>query len=386
MFRHGHRCDDGVMPKRTPTPTSTPFGIAACSLAITPGRELQLLPAGSFRGRDGRPFDAPGWFIDGALAQRLIAAADARGTPYVLDYEHQTLLAKDNGQPAPAAGWFKQLEWRDGVGLFAVDVEWTDRAAGMIAADEYRYISPVIGYDKPTGAVTSLYMAAATNNPAIDGMSEVLLEAAALHFSLSQPTPLPEEVSMNIEELLEQLRWMLNLPVGAPAEDIKAHLQKLIDQIKTDNPTATAAASFDLIGHLARQCEQVASLSAATPDPAKFVPVATMTALQGQVAALSAELNEGRVDKAVKDALAAGKLLPAQEPWAREFGTKDFAALSAYLGSAPPIAILSGMQSNTVTPPKGGTAALTANQKDLCRMTGVSEEDFLKTLQSDTAS
>jgi phage I-like protein len=374
------------MPQPTPPTTATPFGIAACSLVITPGKELQLLPAGSFKARDGRPFDAPGWFIDGALAQRLIAAADARRNQYVLDYDHQTLLAKKNGQPAPAAGWFKKLEWRDGVGLFAVDVDWTERAAAMIAAKEYRFISPVIGYDKATGAVTSLYMAAITNNPAIDGMSEVLLAAAALHFSLSQPTPLSEEVSMNIEELLEQLRWMLNLPVGAPAEDVQAHLQKLIDQIKKDEPAATAAASFDLAGHLTQRREQIVSLSAATPDPAKFVPVETMTALQGQVAALSSELNEGRVDKAVKDALAGGKLLPAQEPWAREFGKKDFAALSAYLESAPPIAILSGMQSGKVDLQSDGTAALTANQKDLCRMMGVSEEDFLKTLKADTAA
>jgi phage I-like protein len=374
------------MPKATsPTPVK-PFGIAACSLVVTPGNELQLLPAGAFTGRDGRPFDAPGWMIDGQLAQQLITAAEARGNPYLIDYDHQTLLAKDNGQPAPAAGWFKKLEWREGVGLFAVDVEWTDRAAGMIAAKEYRFVSPVIGYDKTTGAVTSIYMAAIVNNPAIDGMSEVLLAAAALHFSLSQPTPLSEEVSMNIEELLEQLRWMLNLPVGSPPEDIKAHLQKLIDQIKADEPTAVAAASFDLVGYLARQREQVASLSAATPDPAKFVPIATMTALQGQIAALSTQLNDDRVDKAINDALDAKKLLPAQEDWAREFGKKDFAALSAYLDSAPPIGILAGMQSGKVDlPAGGGTAALSANQKDLCRMMGVPEEEFAKTLQAEAA-
>jgi phage I-like protein len=373
------------MSKATPSTTAQPFGIAACSLVVTPGNELQLLPAGAFKGRDGRPFDAPGWVIDAQLAQRLIAAADARGTPYVIDYDHQTLLAKENGQPAPAAGWFKKLEWREGVGLFAVDVKWNDRAAAMIAAREYLYISPVIGYDKTTGAVTALYMAAIVNNPAIDGMGAILLAAAALHFSLSQPTPLSEEVSMNIEELLEQLRWLLNLPVGSPAEDIKAHLQKLVDQIKTDEPTAVAAASFDLVAHLTRQREQVASLSAATPDPAKFVPIETMAALQGQVAALSSQLNDGRVDEAVKIALGAGKLLPAQEQWARDFGKKDFAALSAYLDNAPPIGILTGMQSGKTEIPPAGTASLSASQKDLCRMTGVSEADFLKTLQAEAA-
>jgi phage I-like protein len=373
------------MPKAIQPPTLKPFGIAACSLAIAPGKELQLLPAGAFKARDGRPFDAPGWLTDATIAQQLIAAADARGTPFVIDYDHQTLLAKENGKPAPAAGWFKKLEWREGLGLFALDVEWTESAAAAIAAKEFRYISPVIGYDKTTGAVTALYMAAITNNPAIDGMSEILLAAAALHFSLSQPTPLSEEVSMNIEELLEQLRWLLNLPVGSPAEDIKAHLVKLIDQIKTDEPTAVAAASFDLVGYLAKQRTQITALSAETPDPAKYVPIETMSALQGQVAALSSQLNDGRVDEAVKAALAAGKLLPAQEQWARDFGKKDFAALSAYLDNAPPIGILTGMQSGKVEVPPAGTVALSASQKDLCRMTGVSEADFLKTLQAEAA-
>jgi phage I-like protein len=82
-----------------------------------------------------------------ARSRHLIAAADARQTPYVIDYEHQTLRSAKNGLPAPASGWFKKLEWREGVGLFAVDVEWTDAAAAAIDAGEYRFISPVFLYD-----------------------------------------------------------------------------------------------------------------------------------------------------------------------------------------------------------------------------------------------
>jgi len=369
------------MSKRsTSSATAQPFGIAACALAITAGRELQLLPAGNFKARDGRPFDAPGWHVDAALAQQLINAANARGTPYVVDYEHQTLLAKENGQPAPAAGWFRQMEWREGVGLFAVDVEWTDRAAGMIAANEYRFISPVIGYDKATGAVTSLYMAAITNNPAIDGMSEVLLTAAALHFEFSPPTQLTEDSTM--EELLEQLRWLLNLPVGATADDIAAHLQKLIDQLKAANPEASAAASFDLVAHLAAQDQAVADLSGATPDPAKYVPIEVMNEMRTQLASLTTTATENRVEETVQAALLAHKLFPAQVAWARDYGNKDFAGLTAYLAGAAPIAALSGMQSKTTPPRETGTAALTDAQKNLCRLMGVSEGDYLKTLQA----
>jgi phage I-like protein len=358
--------------------------LAACSIALTTGNELQLLPAGEFRGRDGRPFDAPRWYVDAALAQVLIAAADTRETPYVTDYEHQTLLARQNGQPAPAAGWFKKLEWRDGVGLFATDVEWTPRAQDMIAAGEYKYISPVILYDKTTGNVTALLMAAITNNPAIDGMEQLLLDAAVLHFSLPlSPTSLTQENPM--DELLEQLRWLLNLPVGSTATDIHAQLLKLCDTVKEGMPEATAAASFDLTAHLVAQRTTIASLSAATPDPAKFVAIDVMQGLQTRVAQLTADLNNSRLDGLVKVALDAGKLLPSQEAWAREWGGKDFVALSAYIDNAPALALLNGTQTGGNAPNANAPAALTANQAALCAAMGVSQDEFRKTLQTEQA-
>lgn len=371
-----------------PTPLCTPpkltsdsLAVAPCTMVLDAGPELQLLPAGIFRGRDGRPHDAPYWKVDAALAEPMIAAAAARRTPYVIDYEHQTLLVKDNGQPAPASGWYSRLEWRES-GLFAVDVEWTAKAKAMIEAKEYRFISPVIGYNKATGAVTAIYMAALTNTPNIDGMNEVL-SAAALHFLFSQPTPLTEDPTMNIEELLEQLRWLLNLPVGATADDVKAHLQKLIDQIKKDEPTATAAASFNLAAYLIKQRDQIAALSSGTPDPTKFVPIEAYQQLQTHTAQLSAQVNTGRVDEIVSAALASGKLVPAMEPWARALGNKDFAALSAFVEKAPAIVTPGATQTNG-NPPEGsqGVAALTAEQVHLCRAMGVSEADYLKTLQA----
>lgn len=356
------------------------LAVAACSIAVTAANEIQLLPDGEFRAADGRPTDAPAWHLDAALAQTLINAAAARGTPYVIDYEHQTLLARQNGQPAPAAGFFQKLEWRDGIGLFAIDVEWTERAQAMIAAGEYKFISPVIAYDKATGNVTALYMAAITNNPAIHGMEEVLLAAATSQFT--PPTQLTSETYM--EELLQQLRWLLNLPIGATAEDILAQLQKLTDTIKQGKgDTATAAANFDLIGHLEAQRSQIASLSAATPDPAKYAPIQLVQDLQKQLAALTAQANAGRVDELVQAALSDGRLVPSMEAWARDLGTKDIAALSSFLDTAPKIAALTGMQTNGNPPSQAATGSLTQNQVALCNAMGISQDDFLKTLQAE---
>lgn len=147
---------------------------AACSFVLNANGEVQLLPAGEFRARDGRPVECAFWLTNADIAAKLIADIAALANPVVIDYEHQTLLSSENGKPAPAAGWFTAagMEWREGEGLFA-KVEWTDVAKLHIEANEYKFISPVILYDKKTGAVKKIINAALTNNAAIDGMEEV---------------------------------------------------------------------------------------------------------------------------------------------------------------------------------------------------------------------
>ncbi|EJF7776011.1 protease, partial [Salmonella enterica subsp. enterica] len=59
------------------TPKTTPNKrIAVLSAAMTDSADgwYQLLPAGYFSARDGRPEDVPGgqWFIDAAVAERFI--------------------------------------------------------------------------------------------------------------------------------------------------------------------------------------------------------------------------------------------------------------------------------------------------------------------------
>lgn len=146
-----------------------PIGICTASIPQA-GNEFQLFPAGEFRTGDGRPKEIAAWVMTSQIAQRLIDAFKAKKNPMLVDYEHQTTLTRANGKPAPAAAWVHGLEWREGKGLFAVDVKWTEAARCSIQADEYRYISPVFHYNKGTGEVLELLNAALTNNPALDGM------------------------------------------------------------------------------------------------------------------------------------------------------------------------------------------------------------------------
>ncbi len=193
------------------------IAFAALSLDLAPGagNEIQLTPAGVFRARDGRPANLPGWRVDAAIAARLVAAAGERATPYVIDYEHQTLATADNGQPAPAAGWFRTLEWREGRGLFATGVEWTARAKAMIEAGEYKFISPVFSYDPKTGDVLQLQMAGLTNNPALDGMDAVAALAAEF-FTRSQEPPNRKDHDM------KALAILLGLAEDATEAEINA--------------------------------------------------------------------------------------------------------------------------------------------------------------------
>jgi phage I-like protein len=189
----------------TKAPTSHRTAIAACAFEIrTKDTAIQLFPTGAFKARDGRPKDvlAGHWYIDGQVAARLIAKAAALATDLVIDYEHQTLNSAENGQPAPAAAWFKgkALEWREGLGLFATQVDWTGTAAAMIAAKEYRYLSPVFSYDKQSGEVLELHHVGLTNSPALDGMNSLPALAAA-RFNLASASVVQRDVRHLVEEI-----------------------------------------------------------------------------------------------------------------------------------------------------------------------------------------
>lgn len=71
-------------------------------------------------------------------------------------------------------------------------VEWTAQAKQFIKNREYRYISPVFGYNKQTGEITVLQHAALVNHPAIDGMRDVSELIAARH-QLYSPIQLTED-------------------------------------------------------------------------------------------------------------------------------------------------------------------------------------------------
>ncbi len=350
--------------------------------SLPDGMNVQLFPDGDFDARDGRPgrlkgCSAKAWRLDADIADALIARANTRETPLFIDYEHHTLTAKDAGHKAVAAGWIEALAYVPGRGLFA-RVAWTDAARAHILADEYRYISPLFTFDPETGAVLSLVNAALTNNPALDGMAAV---AAVRQVAASQTDqPQPEDC---MDELLKRLRFLLNLPVAATAEDVTARLDALKAQVTTG---AEAAASVDLLAILAGKDAAIADLTAkaATPDPAKFAPVEALSALtaentdlKAKLAAASAQNGAAALSAEIKAAVADGRVHKSLEGWLADLAAKSPDAARDYLGKAAPVAALTAMQTSTVTPPAGaGTVALSAEEKEAAKLLGIPEDVY----------
>ena len=318
---------------------STSFFIAARVSPETaggpaPGR-IQLFPAGSFAARDGRPgtlkgVKAKAWTITPIIAAAVVARWQARETPLVVDYEHQTMNAVENGKPAPAAGWIESLEMEVD-GLYAT-VKWTDAARAFIRADEYRYISPVFTFDPETGAVLELKSAALTNYPALDGMDAVAARTE-------------EELPMK-KETLEALRHFFGLAADADEASVVAALKA-----QGDGQTLTA---------------MLAAAKEADPDPAQYVPAAMLTAVQEKNAALAAKVKElegsgtlAALTAEIDAALADGRLPKACEGWAKATAKTNPEAIRSYIASAVPV------------------AALTDEDRYACKQLGLSEADFI---------
>lgn len=358
----------------------TTLGLAVLDAQLTQQDDgwYQLLPVGPFKARDGRPFDVPGghWQLDKTIATTLINRAKALGQDILIDYDHQTLNVEKTGKEAPAAGWYNgdEIEWREGEGLF-IKPRWTERAAALVAAKEYRFLSAVFPYDAQ-GRPLELRMTAITNDPGVVGM-QALAALSAQPIQPGQPATLTKENSMN--ELLKKLLAKLGIELtGDPTDE---QLQKALTEL--DSLQASAKKAPELEAALSAEKTALAALKAqpgGQVDLAQFVPVATYNALVTQVAALTAQVDTTDAATLIKEARTAGKVVAAEEEYLTAFAAqKGVAALKALLEPRPAIAALTASQTAAVTlPEKKGEAVLSAEDKYAADQLGISHEDFAK--------
>ncbi len=357
------------------------IAVAVCTYQVpqTPGDDgltlIQFTPAGEFLPGDGRKLDVPSWRIDAASAQGVIARHAALTQPVVIDYEHQTLHKEKNGQPAPAAGWLKELRWVEGQGLFGA-VELTANARAAVDDREYLYFSPVFEYSKTDGTVLAVHMGALTNNPGIHGMQPLSLLAAATAAFL--PATHPQEQSVN--PLLKALLAGLGLPETTTEDVAIAALTALGPLQPLQDRAVAACTALNLPADASAETLTAACTSlrnGGTPDPAQFVPVTVVEEMKSQLAVLAAQDLARQVDDLVKPALADGRLLPAQEAWARGLGKTGIAALTGYLSTAQPIAALTATQTQGQAPALAtGNAKLSADELAVCTAMGLSPDQY----------
>ncbi len=398
----------------TPLP---PVAILTAELQSSGDGWYQLLPAGEFKARDGRPHDvARGcWYIDADIAAQFIAATAAVGQPVLCDYNHATLRDQDperqvsaeqTAELAKAAGWLDnpaiEMQWRES-GLY-VRPRWTPAAQAGIDAEEWRYLSAVFPYDTETGHPLYLRMFAITNDPGLVGMEPlVALAAASLNDSLNPPTQQDEPV---MNEMLKLLLIALGL---IPADDTTEYTEEQLKEL-----VAKAAESIGALKTAAEAAVQVQDVVETGTDPEAIVSEAT-TIVEDTAADLKeaeaiiaeaelhgidltvavprseynklvrklAEASLGNAaltaEQIIRKARAQGKVMQSEVPGLLALAKKGgVAALSSNLLHRTPIVALGARQTSTLpAPAKTNTVALSAEDRAVIKATGVSEAEFL---------
>lgn len=140
-----------------------------------PVSEFRLLALGDVK--LDRPASGEDFHFSRAMAEQALRWFESVGRKLAIDYEHQT-FDRFNTRPdglRPAAGWIGGLELRED-GLWATNVTWTERAAQLIRAGEYRYFSPVIFWaDEDYTVLDGLGPVALTNDPAMCGVTALAM-------------------------------------------------------------------------------------------------------------------------------------------------------------------------------------------------------------------
>ncbi|MHA3198410.1 phage protease [Yersinia pseudotuberculosis] len=392
---------------KTKKPTHLRLAILNSTLSGSSDGWYQLLPAGHFSARDGRPDDiASGtWFIDATIADAFIQATVAVNQPVLFDYNHVTLKQDEDAtaaREAIAAAWLtnprENMQWREGQGLY-VRLAFTPAAQAAIDASEWAYLSAVFPYDD-NGYPLFLRMGALTNDPGLTGMASLAALAAQSLIDIS-----PEKVTeMNdyIRQLLERLGIELPDDLDSLDEDgLGALLQQALSaldiiltaaEVAVDASSAIEAAAnpedalsdvLDVVDGAATdivEAEQILEEAALNGvDLTKFVPAKAYQLLARRAAVLSARSQGTNVESVIQNARRSGRVTAAEVPYLRALGKQHgVAELNAAISGRKPVVALKARQTKGLSKPTTRLAVLSAVEKDAARLQGLTEAEYLK--------
>jgi phage I-like protein len=298
---------------------------------------VELIPAGELViGRDGRKWINP-------TPDQVVAAFDSNGADLPIDWEHATEKKAPKGEPAPAAGWIKQMEVRDGA--IWGRIEWTDKGTDDVENKRYRYLSPVFVYTLQNRRIVRITSAGLTNQP-------------NLHLTaLNQEETQTKENGM---DLLKAICQALGLTDGTTDEQAFAK----VTAMKGDLATAQNRAE--------------------TPSLEKFVPRGDYDAATTRATNAEQKLKDqeaktlgDEIDTAINQALTDGKITPASKDYhmaqCRTEGGLD--RFKEFAKAAPAMAQDTDLKDKDLNQNKG---SLTTEDKAVCQQLGIPEDEYLK--------
>jgi phage I-like protein len=299
---------------------------------------VPLVPAGQVIGRDGRQWRNP-------HPEQVAESFRQLRRDLPIDIEHSTELKGPKGEPAPAVGWVMELEVR--AGEIWGRTEWTGDGKALVANRAYRYLSPVIIYDRASGDIVGITSVGLTNQPN-------LVLPALNSDNGGDPPPHTEDT------MLKALLAALGLPEDADQETALAKIKELKSEM-------AAAAN-----------------RAEAPSLEKFVPradydaaLARATNAEQAMKGIRQEQLEASITMEIEKALQEGKITPATVEYHKaqcrqEGGLERFAE---FVKAAPAIGGASGLDGRQ---PKDQSTALNSEQAAIAAMFGNSAEDLAK--------
>jgi phage I-like protein len=291
---------------------------------------LQIVPPGKHPHRLGMQV------IDRSTATRLVKALHRRTRDIVIDYGHASMETPDENRGI-AAGWIlPRSAFVDSEGGITADVRWTSKASHYIRNGEYRFLSPVFMFDENRSAdgelfLTSIINAGLTNNPNIEKMRPIANSKK-------------ENNKMNLHEELAKL---LALPPSVTEEEILTAIKELTD--KAEKSGSAKKEADKLKTELAQNSHEFSELETKVR---KF--------------------EEKERNELVDNAVATGRVTPAQREWALEYAMNDIDGFTRYLANTNAVPL-----SHTPEPYRNGGHIDKDQEEILSMFRSITPEDFL---------
>lgn len=277
---------------------------------------IKITPRGPFTARDGRRFDT--------APETLVERFAADGVAVPIDIDHATVKKALFGDNAPAVGWIEKLEARPD-GTYG-QVTWLDEGVRVLSARTHRYISPALKADDQGRAIW-LHSAALVAAPAIS------MPAVASANPATSETPMLKAIAMA-------------LGLNAEADD---------------------ASCLSAIGDLRQRI-----------DPAVHQQTLdTLTATTAELTRLKTAGRKEKIDALLEGALKDKKISPAQRDTYEALCATDdgFAQVTKLIETLGAGLAPSGLDDKKAP---GTITTLSAEDREVMKMLGISEEDYRK--------